>query len=143
MPKERQVNRIFKKRILILCEGKKTEPLYFNGIKQTDDYKYHLATIEVKVHNSNKNTPRELVKQAKDLMKESRKENNAFDEVWVVFDKNGYTKHNEAFDEARRNRIEICFSSISFEYWILLHIKCTTKAFKKSDDLISHLYVTT
>ena len=58
-----------------------------------------------------------------------------FDEVWVVFDKDGYTKHEEVFELAKNGarEVKIAFSSIAFEHWALLHFtKCST-AFPKSD----------
>ena len=61
------------------------------------------------------------------------------DELWAVFDRDGCTKHPEAFNKAEANEIRIAFSSISFEYWILLHFKYTTRPFSKADEIIRHL----
>ena len=65
-----------------------------------------------------------------------RLEDGAYDEVWAVFDKNGHTKHKEAFDlakvEINGKRVNIAFSSIAFEYWIILHFNQTRIAFLKS-----------
>ena len=61
---------------------------------------------------------------------------SAHDIMWAVFDHDGYAKHAEAFSRARENDIKIAFSSICFEYWILLHYKKTTRAFSRCGDLI-------
>jgi len=37
------------------------------------------------------------------------------------------------------NNVKIAFSSISFETWILLHFGYTTRAFDKSEKIISYL----
>ena len=37
------------------------------------------------------------------------------------------------------NNINIAFSSISFEYWILLHFEYTSRVFYKSDEIIKLL----
>ena len=59
--------------------------------------------------------------------------------MWVVYDKDGYSKHAETFDYAKRHNVKIAFSSISFETWILLHFGYTTRAFEKSEKIISYL----
>lgn len=132
MPKKRKVDKrkVFV-RLLIICEGEKTEPHYFNGFLSEYDFPGDMA--EVKVVHTRENTLRELVTCAKRLRESER------DQMWVVADKDGYTKHAEAFNKARDNNINIAFSSISFEFWILLHYEYTTRAFAKADDIISYL----
>jgi len=128
-----------KERILIICEGEKTEPIYFNGIKNEKRVNNHLAALKIELHDSKINTGKQLVELAKELKKAAQKELNPYDEVWVVFDKDGYTKHPETFNQAKDNGIKVAFSSVSFEYWFLLHLVQTTKQFKKADDLIKEL----
>ena len=140
MPKKRRVNkRKPKKRILILCEGRETEPNYFNGLKRDKAQRNRLAALRIEVYESDKSTGRELVIEAKRLKTIARQEKNPYDDVWVVIDKDGYTKHPHAFDQARSNNINIAFSSISFEFWFLLHYAYTTRPFSKADNLIRHL----
>jgi len=76
---------------------------------------------------------KELVEFAADL-KESEQ-----DDVWVVYDKDGYSKHPRTFEMARVEGVNIAFSSISFEVWILLHFEYTAKPFRKSADIIRHM----
>ncbi len=140
MPKKRRVNkRKPKKRILILCEGGETEPNYFNGLKRDKAQRSRLAALRIEVYDSVKNTGRELVIEAKHLKTIARREKNPYDDVWVVIDRDGYTKHPQTFDQAKANKIKIAFSSISFEFWILLHYAYTTRSFSKADDLIRYL----
>ena len=140
MPKKRRVNkRKPKKRILILCEGRETEPNYFNGLKRDKAQRNRLAALRIEVYDSNKSTGKELVIQAKHLKTIARQEKNPYDDAWVVIDKDGYMKHPHAFDQARANKINIAFSSISFEFWFLLHYDYTTRSFSKADDLIRYL----
>ncbi len=140
MPKKRPTyKRKVNNRILILCEGKETEPRYFRGLKRDKSRKNRLSALRIEVYDSRPNTPKELIKVAISLKKDAISENNPYDDIWVVIDKDGYTKHPQAFNQALANRINIAFSSISFEYWFLLHFIYTTKAFNKADDLIKHL----
>ena len=140
MPKKRRTNkRKINKRVLILCEGGETEPNYFKGLKRDKAQRNRLAALRIEVYDSNKSTGRELVVEAKHLRKIAKHEKNPYDDIWVVIDKDGYTKHPQTFDQASANRINIAFSSISFEFWILLHFNYTTKHFPKANDLIHYL----
>ena len=75
-----------------------------------------------------------LVKIAK-----REREINNYNEVWVVFDKDGYTKHEEAFLYAKTHGVKVAFSSIAFEHWILLHYEPNRETFDKSQNVIDYL----
>ena len=135
MPKERKKpgHRNIKSRLFILCEGMKdkSESAYFKELIK--HYRFDAKKVAVKVKDTVKNTGRELVVEAKKLKE------FPIDEVWVVYDMDGYTKHPSTFSMARDSDINIAFSAISFEHWILLHFEETTKAFLKSKDIISYM----
>lgn len=118
-------------RLLIVCEGEKTEFNYFD--KYIRKFKFYGRQVEIKIINVKMNTARELVGFLRNLRED------AADELWAVFDKNGYTKHPDAFKMAKDNNIRIAFSSISFEFWILLHFEYTTRAFERAEEVISHI----
>jgi RloB-like protein len=65
-------------------------------------------------------TPLRFVKEARDRLAEG-----AFDEAWVVFDRNGHPAHEAAFALAAETDkpVNIAFSSRSFEQWVLLHFE--------------------
>jgi len=135
MPKKRKTpgTRQFEKRLFILCEGAKkhSEPAYLNAFIK--DCQFKGERILVRVIDTKKNTGKELVREAKKCKE--------FDDdiLWIVYDKNGYTRHSETFDMAKNNNINIAFSSISFEYWILLHFEFTAHPFINCDEIISRL----
>lgn len=140
MPRKRIINKKEpKNRILILCEGEKTEPTYFKGLKSDLHFRNKLSALRIVVYPSSYNTGKELIEDAEQLKKKAEKEQNTYDAVWVVLDKDGYTKHPETFTKAEATGINIAFSSISFEFWFLLHFEYTTKAFYKSDELIRYI----
>jgi hypothetical protein len=132
-PRPKPGIRSIQKRLLIFCEGKKdkSEYAYFNALIR--DHRNPDNRIEVKVVNTKYTAARELVKAAQKF----REYKN--DNLWVVFDKDGYTLHKEAFDLASKYDVHIAFSSICFEYWILLHYEYTTKAFSCCDQLVAYL----
>ncbi len=134
MPKDRKKKRgtrKVKKRLFILCEGEKTEYNYFTELIRAADLRG--KPVRITVVQTGKNSPRELVIEAAKTRELPK------DDVWVVFDKNGYTKHGQAFEKAKENNIKIAFSSISFEFWILIHFVYTTRGFKNSGELIKKL----
>lgn len=134
MPKDRRKkkNRLkINKRLYIVCEGEKTEYNYFNSF--IDDCNILAKLVEVKVLQSNKNTPKELINFLKD------KRETKSDELWAVFDHDNHPNLSDAFNNAQNNNIRIAFSNIAFEYWILLHFEETNRAFSKSRDIIAYL----
>ncbi|MCK5848078.1 MAG: RloB domain-containing protein [Caldisericia bacterium] len=118
-------------KLYIICEGKKrkSEYAYFSSfIKSLCFNEYRIKLVY-----TDKNTGKELVQVAK----QSKEFKN--DLAWIVYDKDGYTLHPQTFNDARQCNVEIAFSSISFEYWILLHFKYTSRAFSNSEELIKYL----
>lgn len=135
MPKKRSSQtRLVLPVFRIFCEGEKTEPLYIKGyIKHFHPEKRNLIVVE----NSNKNTPIQLVDAAID----AKKDGNNGDIVWVVFDRESETKyshelHAKARHKANTHNIEIAFSNVCFEYWLLLHFTYTTAAYSSCEHLL-------
>lgn len=133
MPKSRSKKKLkFEKRLFIVCEGKKekSEDAYLSGFLKTCKL---LTNVHVEVVDTKPNTGKELVQIAANLKEFD------YDEAWVVYDKDGYTKHPATFEIARIKDVNIAFSAISFEVWVLLHFKYTTRIFSKSEDVISYM----
>lgn len=130
-PRKKQT-RNAERSIFIWCEGKKTEPNYFEALIKSVDLPAGLASVHV--------LPSEhtdlvgLVKEAKKFMRKNKYDSN--DEYWVVVDKDGYTKHPEGFNLAYANSINVAFSSVCFEYWLFCHFEYSTKAYSKCIEVI-------
>ncbi len=126
--------RKLKKRFLIVCEGTKTEPNYFEAIGKQIKQKVNLVIKrEGKVTLS-------LVKEAKRLKDEDggyKQDSN--DEVWCVFDRDAKTENNnqQNFNEAIRlaysNNINLAISNDAFELWFLLHYSYYQSETHRSD----------
>lgn len=128
-----------RRRILILCEDSKSSLYYFNSFKKDEYLKRKLSAVTVEVVHPVDYSPLGLVKNAIQRKKEARKENNEYDEIWVILDKDEHSRIPDAVDLARRNQINFGISIICFEYWILLHFKYTRKAFYNCRELIKDL----
>lgn len=108
----RRVNRRqTKQRFLIVCQGEKTEKFYFKS--------FRLTSAQIKVETQ-PISPEQLVNKAFQLSKDDE---NGFDQVWCVFDKDEFLDENirKAFSMASKKRIKIAFSNPCFELWFLLH----------------------
>lgn len=108
--------------ILIVCEGKNTEPSYFKQFK--------LSTAVIKTVGAGLNTMA-LVKKAKELsdINGGKKSHGDFDQVWCVFDADPKpdnpkqsSNFNEAINLAEGYGFGVAYSNQAFEYWIILHL---------------------
>ena len=135
--------RQLKQSIYIVCEGTNTEPIYFEAIReQPDVFDKYAITVYPSEEDQRKASKKEgesIKTDAMNLVKLAKQEINNYDEVWAVFDKDGYTKHEEAFLYAKRHGVNLAFSSIAFEHWILLHYEQNRTAFPKSQNVIDYL----
>ena len=85
---------------LIVCEGKKTEPNYFNGLKRRINEKYG-NKVDVLIPNIDvKGTGMNTTSLVKYTQKTVNHANKVYGQVWVVFDKDDY--NDEQFDSANR-----------------------------------------
>lgn len=106
-------------RFLIVCEGTKTEPFYFEAL-----IKNHISTVrEVTIEGEGMSTVAlvdETMRIKKDL---ERKNAMTFDRVWVVFDKDDFGDFNEAIEKARKFGFQSAWTSEAFELWYYLHFE--------------------
>ncbi|MEI8384698.1 MAG: RloB family protein [Nitrosomonadaceae bacterium] len=130
-------------RIMIVCEGEKTEPLYFDEIRQF----YRLSTTNIKVRQSDYGTqPQKVV----DFAIEECLKTKRWEHVYCVFDRDDHPGfHNAlqsvaAIDQKYKNDLKqpIRFAAIpsipSFELWLLLHFDCITREIHR-DEVVSLL----
>ena len=86
---------------LIICEGKKTEPNYFNGLKKKVNEKYgnkvDILIPNIEVKGAGRNTT-DIVRYTQKYVNYSSK---VYGQVWVVFDKDDY--NDEQFNNAIKN----------------------------------------
>ena len=122
-------------RVLIICEGKATEPSYLQGLKKMEQ----VRLVEVIV-DSEGGTPKTLVERAASRMKAAKKaaqgardENLRYDEIWCVFDVDEHPKLMDAKQQAEAHHIEIALSNPCFELWLLLHFKDQTAWIHRHD----------
>ena len=105
------------RRILIVCEGEKTEPNYFRCFPGNPE-----IYDRIDIHGTGYNTI-SLVNEAIRLKNAALKKKEPYIEVWCVFDKDDFSfdQVRDATILAKDNQIKCAYSIEAFELWYLLH----------------------
>jgi hypothetical protein len=115
-----------RKTLLVFCEGQRTEPEYFDGLKRLPSVR-HAAAVDIRVETGRGGSvPRTLVSMAVDARNRAIGEEGEIDEFWCVFDVEWPRNHPDlkgAIDQARQNGIELAISNPCFEIWLILHFQ--------------------
>lgn len=115
-------------RVLITCEGKATEPNYFNDLRSDGN----LASANVVVTGQSNSDPLSVVNYGTKLFQDD----GDYDRLYCVFDgdRAGTQNFNQALQRIRQLKKEgvraRCIVSYPcFEYWLLIHFTCTGKRY--------------
>jgi hypothetical protein len=115
-------------RYLIVCEGQKTEPLYFEGIRKRINDKYgdkirvkDIKAERIDIDGTGRNTE-DLVRYALE------KKQNAlipYGHIWCVFDKDSFSdqQFNSAIQLCEANELNVAWSNEAIELWFILHFE--------------------
>ena len=113
-------------KILIVCEGTKTEPNYFETFKTLNG---GTIVYDIDVRGLGQNTT-DVVDKAIEL-----KSKGDYDRVWAVFDKDSFSanKFNGAIIKAQNNGIGCAWSNEAFELWYLYHFMNRVTAMSRTE----------
>jgi hypothetical protein len=112
--------------VLIVCEGSKSEPSYFNRLRAV----YRLSNANVRITPADGTDPMSIV-----LFAEAEFERERYDRVFCVFDRDGHENFDAAVhqiehsDRGRAGRFKAVTTWPCFEIWILLHFVFTSAPF--------------
>lgn len=124
--------------ILILCEGTKTEPNYFKGLRSHLRLNKESIVIPERFKG---NDPLSLVYTAEEeFIKELKgdPEKQGYDHVFVVFDKDSHTTYNDALQKIHglskryKDKFKAIVSIPCFEFWLFLHFEDATRPYAAS-----------
>lgn len=104
-----------RKKFVIVCEGTKTEPIYFRK------YRTRYDNLEVIIPDSRCTDPKGLVKFCQEQIDYHPLNFKDGDVIWCVFDwdNNSQEAIFAAFRKAKN--VKLCLSNPSYELWYLLH----------------------
>jgi RloB-like protein len=117
--RRRPASREPKARMVLVCEGKNTEPDYFRALKQ------HFAkqSVEIKVIPDAGQTMT-LAREAKKQKVELSKSIGAkADQVCAIFDCDGRSDFLQAIEFCDRNGVLAGYSNPCFEVWLIWHFQ--------------------
>jgi len=124
---------------LIVCEGTKTEPNYFEGLKRYTESTFHERLVikkrppqehpVISVEGAGKSNER-LVEHAIQLRAQSPV---VYSHVWVVFDRDDCTNNQfaRALQLAKNEQIDVAWSNDAVELWFLLHFEFLNTAISR------------
>lgn len=122
-------------KVLIVCEGEKTEPNYFNELKQH----FEINSANIAVDGSCGSSPKSVLQRAEQLYKVEERKGDPFDRVYCVFDKDSHETYDATIEKIKNKRPKNVFiaavSVPSFEYWLLLHFNYTTQPYAATEKL--------
>jgi hypothetical protein len=131
------------KSILIVCEGEKTEPIYFNALND----RLRLIMVDVQIVGKGA-APITVVDHAIEL-RDDRKyiakkslTKTEFEIIYCVIDVEMPVAHeslSRAINKARDNGLKVILSNPCFEYWYILHFRKTSAPFHTNDEVKSAL----
>lgn len=125
-----------RKYYLIVCEGEKTEPNYFEGLKD-DLPKGVLTAYQIDIEGTGRNT-QSLIDEALRLKSKYEDEHSRpIDRLWVVFDRDSFSADdfNSAVQrcENLHPAIGCAWSNEAFELWYLLHFHYYSNGMSRRD----------
>jgi RloB-like protein len=110
--------------VLIVCEGQKSEPTYFNALC----FAYQLSSANVHVMPARGSDPISIVRFAEERMDD-------YDRVFCVFDRDGHANYDQALQRiaraaaGRAGKFKAVTSWPCFELWLLLHHRYSAAPF--------------
>ena len=135
--KQHKSQREPKRRFVLFCEGRNTEPAYFSALKRA--WVGTLIDVESKPASGVPMTiAKKAVKFAKTegLTRTSRRKKSSFerkDEVWAVFDRDDHPNFDEAVRVCENYGVGVARSNPCFELWLVLHEKDHDKPDNRHD----------
>jgi hypothetical protein len=116
-------------KVLIVCEGSKTEPSYF---QELIDH-HEINTANVQVYGSCGSDPMSVVNHALQLYREEKDKGDPYDRVYCVTDRDAHPEFDGAMRKLEAQKpSSVFYATVSipcFEYWLLLHFTYTRAAF--------------
>ncbi|VUX47032.1 conserved hypothetical protein [Candidatus Defluviicoccus seviourii] len=124
--RRRHATREPKRRFIIYCEGRNTEPAYFRALQR------HCSSVLIEIEpvgvgGEPFTVAGKAVERAQELgliPNDCARATDSFeekDEVWAVFDRDVHEKFHNAVQKCQSNRVRVGRSNPCFELWLILH----------------------
>jgi hypothetical protein len=108
-----------KTKIIIVCEGKVTEPQYLSELAR---HCGALVSIDL-IIKGGMGVPLSILQRAREVLVQRDDEFGQNDQVWAVFDRDEHPEVARAIHESIAAGISVGFSNPCFELWLVLHYR--------------------
>lgn len=131
-PVEKDDIRYVRCRVLIVCEGEKTEPNYFRSFSMMKNSSG--LVYEVSCDGGGINTL-QVVEKAVELRDKAEKQGLPYDSVWAVFDRDSFksASFDNAIAKAEAHDIGCAWSNEAFELWYIYHFDARSTAMSRTE----------
>jgi hypothetical protein len=121
-----------RERFLIVCEGEKTEPNYFEAFGK--ELPPHMVELKVKGAGANTLSLVSIAQEIRETLEKQRRD-QPFDQVWVVFDRDSFPPDDfdNAIKKAKALGMQAAWSNEAFELWYILHFEFSDTATSRND----------
>ena len=111
--------RDIKKLFVIVTEGTKTEPTYFQDLSADD--RFRNPSVHVRIIQAENSSPEHVLARLTEFDSEFELGDN--DDLWLVIDRDGWevASLNRVSQEAIQKGFNLADSNPAFELWLLLH----------------------
>ncbi|BGE69330.1 MULTISPECIES: RloB family protein [Pseudomonas] len=119
---------------LIVCEGKKSEPLYFEEMRNHE----RISTVKIRVTGECGSAPISVVNHALELYSSLLSDGEQVEVVYCVFDRDNHESYYRALAlVSQKNKEGVPLVSIAsipcFEYWVILHYRYHRSPYERKD----------
>jgi len=123
--------------IIISCEGRNTEPEYFEAIvERLPEYISELIEVKVIPKITNASEPKHIVSNLDKFLEDNYDFKTDYDEMWIVVDREKVDSRKKGIlsviPECLKKNYNIILTNPLFEFWLLLHI-IDISTYKRSD----------
>lgn len=116
-------------RVLIVTEGTRTEPFYFEGLMS--HHRINTANVEISPSTLGSD-PDSIVETATQIRAEEARFGDPYERVYCVFDRNSHANFDAASSRAQNEGIFLARWWPCFEYWLLLHFTYVRSPFQRT-----------
>ncbi len=113
-------------RVLVVCEGSRTEKQYFLDMAHTFGLS---ANVDV---NGSGRDPLALVHEAIQRQQREIEQREKFDQIYCVFDRDQHHHFDSASAQAKNRGFKLARSWPCFEFWLLLHFSYPRKPYERT-----------
>jgi hypothetical protein len=134
--RRQRASRPRKTTVLIVCEGKETEPNYFRQLMNDDWTKQHFSITVKRGKGGSRQQVAQFTVERKELA------DREYDQVWCVMDVESpedLDAMRQALEVLNANSISAALSNPAFEVWILAHFEKTGTGFLNCDQVVGRL----